>query len=358
MKKLLAILLLSAAFLSSCNVDTIYINPPDSEYGTKTEVSPLPDTHLPTPTPQTSQTPNTAEDMVTENPGTQTDNPPPEPTPPITNNGVTPTPDVPVIDDSVKSITLDVNEVTLYVGNDHTPKVTVLPEIASNKDYRLESSDPSVALIKNGSTVSARGQGTCSVKVISAENNEVFATVDVTVLHTPEGEITYIEGILIANKTFALPSTYAPGVDPEAKEALNSMFAAAKADGLKLFICSGYRTYAYQASLYNNYVKKDGKEKADTYSARPGHSEHQTGLAFDLNKVDSSFEGTPEANWIAAHAHEYGFIVRYPKGKQEITGYKYEPWHVRYIGVEMATAVYESGLCLEEFLGITSVYAY
>src|SRR5699024_5056985 len=101
----------------------------------------------------------------------------------------------------------------------------------------------------------------------------------------------------------------------------------------------------------------DGAEMADTYSARPGHSEHQTGLAFDLNEISDAFAGTPEAEWLAEHAHEYGFIIRYPADKEDITGYSYEPWHVRYLGKEIAEKVYESGLCLEEYLGIDSVYA-
>lgn len=169
--------------------------------------------------------------------------------------------------------------------------------------------------------------------------------------------ITYVDGILVANKTYALPQSYAPGVDDEAQAAFDEMAAAAAQDGISLFIASGYRSYDYQKGLYERYVARDGKAEADTYSARPGHSEHQTGLAFDLNKVDSSFAGTPEALWIAEHCHEYGFILRYPQDKEAVTGYCYEPWHVRYLGVDTAAAVYESGLCLEEYLGITSAYA-
>ena len=137
----------------------------------------------------------------------------------------------------------------------------------------------------------------------------------------------------------------------------NRLFLDAKKDNIKLWITSGFRSYSLQTSLYNNYVLKDGKEKADTYSARPGHSEHQTGLAMDLNIVDSSFEGTKEAIWIADNCYKYGFIIRYPKGKEEITGYKYEPWHVRYLGKELSEKVYKSGKTLEEYLNITSKYS-
>lgn len=169
--------------------------------------------------------------------------------------------------------------------------------------------------------------------------------------------VTYVNGIIIANKTYSLPADYAPGVNPDAKAAFDKMRSAAAAEGLNLYLSSSFRSYEYQNKIYNNYVSQDGKEKADTYSARPGHSEHQTGLAFDLNTIDDAFANTPEAVWVAQHAHEYGFIIRYPADKVEITGFKYEPWHIRYLGTETATKVYESGLCLEEYLDITSIYA-
>ena len=164
-------------------------------------------------------------------------------------------------------------------------------------------------------------------------------------------------GLLQAPAGRIKPADYAPGVSEEAQSAFEEMAAGAAEDGINLYIASGFRSYDYQAQLYQRYVDRDGKEQADTYSARPGYSEHQTGLAFDLNEVSDAFIGTPEAEWLAAHAQEYGFIIRYPADKVAITGYKYEPWHVRYLGKETAAAVYESGLCLEEYLGIDSVYA-
>lgn len=169
-------------------------------------------------------------------------------------------------------------------------------------------------------------------------------------------EVTYINGILVVNKTYGLPSDYNPGENPEARAAFNRMAEAAAAEGLNIYVASGFRSYDHQTRTYSNYVYYDGQENADTYSARPGYSEHQTGLAFDMNSVNDSFAGTPEALWVEAHCYEYGFIIRYPKGKEEITGYQYEPWHVRYLGVEVATDVYNSGLTLEEYLGIDSKY--
>lgn len=172
-----------------------------------------------------------------------------------------------------------------------------------------------------------------------------------------EEGITYVDGILIANKTYALPSSYAPGdLLPEVYEAFYELQAAARSDGLSIYISSGYRSYDLQSSLYSRYCARDGQAAADRYSARPGHSEHQTGLAMDVNEISDAFIGTPEAIWLQDHAHEYGFIIRYMKDKEDITGYKYEPWHIRYLGVDVATEVYESGLCLEEYLGIDSVY--
>lgn len=172
--------------------------------------------------------------------------------------------------------------------------------------------------------------------------------------------ITYVNGIMIANKTYALPSTYNPGaLTAETQTAFNEMKSAAWSEkGLSLSICSGYRSYSYQSTLYNSYVNRDGKAKADTYSARPGHSEHQTGLAADINYAGSWFDSTPEAAWLAANCWRFGFIIRYPQGKQDITGYKYESWHVRYLGKELAKMVYDSGLTLEEYLCIDSVYKY
>lgn len=170
--------------------------------------------------------------------------------------------------------------------------------------------------------------------------------------------MTFVDGILIVNKTYSLPSDYAPGVSTIAQNAFDEMAAAAAQDGITLFVNSSYRSYQDQESLYNSYAAERGTEAADEVSSRPGHSEHQTGLTFDVNTTEDSFAGTPEANWLAEHCAEYGFIIRYPEGKEDKTGYVYEPWHIRYLGKEKAQAVTKSGLCLEEYLGVTSDYKY
>ena len=172
---------------------------------------------------------------------------------------------------------------------------------------------------------------------------------------TEEDGLTYIDGVLIVNKTYALPADYYPGgLTQECADAFESMQNAAAAEGLTLKESSGFRSYEQQRQLYENYLAQD--PNADTYSARPGHSEHQSGLAIDLNDVSDAFGDTPEGKWVNAHCAEYGFIIRYPKEKEAQTGYMYEPWHIRYVGVEMAKKITDSGLCLEEYFGITSEY--
>ncbi|WP_252504544.1 D-alanyl-D-alanine carboxypeptidase family protein [Sporosarcina sp. Marseille-Q4943] len=170
---------------------------------------------------------------------------------------------------------------------------------------------------------------------------------------------TIINGILIANKKYPLPSTYAPGESKEAREAFEEMAAEATLSGINLTAFSTYRSYEYQASLYDRYVKKDGAEKADRYSARPGYSEHQTGLAFDIGEVNYEkywasfkFGDTEAGKWVAANAYRYGFILRYPEGKEHITGYRHESWHFRYVGKEIAEEIFKRNITLEEYLGL------
>lgn len=175
----------------------------------------------------------------------------------------------------------------------------------------------------------------------------------------PATEPTYINGILIVNKKNPLPAMYNKGEDPKARAAFEQMATAAKTAGFELIAFSGFRSYEYQTNLYNRYVSRDGKDAADRYSARPGYSEHQSGLAFDVGEkgkedlwLTSEFGETPAGKWLVDNAHNYGFILRYPKGKEEITGFMYESWHFRYLEGDLATKVYKAGVTLEEFLGL------
>ena len=138
-----------------------------------------------------------------------------------------------------------------------------------------------------------------------------------------------------------------------AKKAFEKLHKEAKKDNMNIIVMSSYRSYEYQETLYNNYVKKDGKENADTYSARPGFSEHQTGLAVDVYNQKTSyteFENTKEFTWMQNNAYKYGFILRFPKDKENETGYQYESWHYRYVGLDIAKYIHDKNITLEEYI--------
>ncbi len=267
----------------------------------------------------------------------------------------------------LKAENIFIYEDTLTVKAGYTIQVELeIMPAGSVAELQWSSTDITIASVDQDGVVTGVGEGACTIMIKDKNNPELSKSVHiivepevvVTKSHSINGvtNLTYISGILIANKTYALPSDYDPGVDPEAMEAFNEMQKAAELEGCNLYIASGYRSYETQKNIYEKYVERDGQQMADTYSARPGHSEHQTGLAFDLNSIDASFANTPEGKWIAENCYKYGFIIRYPANKSAITGYMYEPWHIRYLGVNLATAVHQSGLCLEEYLGITSFY--
>lgn len=142
----------------------------------------------------------------------------------------------------------------------------------------------------------------------------------------------------------------------EAAEAFHQMVERAAQDDVELKMTTAYRSYDFQKILFDNYVAKEGEEKANTYSAKPGQSEHQTGLAVDVSspvvdyQLSNDYGKTREGKWVADHAYRFGFILRFPEGKEDITGYQYEPWHLRYVGLAAAKEIYENNLTLEEFL--------
>lgn len=142
-------------------------------------------------------------------------------------------------------------------------------------------------------------------------------------------------------------------LNKDAYEAFKKMADDISKEEMMIKVTTGYRDYNFQATLYNNYVEADGKEEADTYSARPGYSEHQLGYSADLTNEDNvsfgEFENTDEFKWLSKNAHKYGFILRYPKDKEYITGYVYESWHYRYVGVDIATYIYENDITYEEY---------
>lgn len=235
--------------------------------------------------------------------------------------------------------------------------VTVIMIIISVVVYRHQVNSTKAA--ESSSAVSAEAKSKTKKTDSKAESSSQAEQKEQESTHKIEQNngMTFVDDILIVNKTYSLPADYDPGVSQVALNAFNEMAEAAAADGISLWINSGYRSYQEQEELYNGYASERGTEAADEVSSRPGHSEHQTGLAFDVNDTSFGFANSPEADWLNAHCAEYGFIIRFPEGKDKYTGYTYEPWHIRYLGTKLAKKVTESGLCLEEYLDITSEYA-
>ncbi len=275
--------------------------------------------------------------------------------------------------DTTKPVIEGKTEFTSYVGND----VNLL-EGASVNDNSKEEIE-----IKVIGDYDKNKEGTYNLKyeaadssgnkcefnfvlnVISDPNNRVFTTSKGFNGKVVNG-VTYIDGVLIANKTYSLPANYGNGITGETQNAFNMLHNDAAALGYNLTLASGYRSYYTQQNLYNNYAARDGYAAADRYSARAGHSEHQTGLAFDTCEhtrpdicINSGFDGTDQARWISENCYKYGLILRYPQGKEEITGYMHESWHLRYVGVDLATKLYNGGnwITLEEYFGIDSKYS-
>jgi D-alanyl-D-alanine carboxypeptidase len=188
---------------------------------------------------------------------------------------------------------------------------------------------------------------------------------------------------VVVNKGRSLPSTYIPTslvvpkmplrVDPSSAEmsvrsdtaiALEAMTMQASKNGIKLMLASGYRSYSDQLAVHDTYIQTQTVAAADTFSARAGHSEHQTGLAADLEptsqtcELDQCFESTPEGQWLVANCYKFGFIIRYQKNTTNLTGYEYEPWHVRYVGPDLATQLQASGQTLEQFFNLPAYVDY
>lgn len=168
-------------------------------------------------------------------------------------------------------------------------------------------------------------------------------------------KFNYLDRNYIPNNLELLDNSYAKSgiyLVKEAKDNLERLISDAKNAGMNIRVISAYRSYSYQENLYNNYVKNDGVENADTYSARPGYSEHQTGLVVDVTRAFddfNNFENTNEYTWMLENAHNYGFILRYPKDKENITTYNFEAWHYRYVGIELAKKIKASNLTFDEY---------
>lgn len=243
-------------------------------------------------------------------------------------------------------------------------------DIVVTIDGKYDSEKPGTYVMYYKASDSSNNTTSKEFKLVVKENNNV------KISKTKKGNtiknyygVTYVDDVIIVNKTYSLPSNFVPNnlvtingyirIVDYVKDAYNVLKSDSSVLGLNIYASSGYRSYSDQKYIYDNYVRMDGMVKADTYSARAGYSEHQTGLAIDLNTVDMSFDGTGESNWLKDNCWKYGFIIRYPKDKENITGYMYEPWHIRYVGKELARVLYNNGnwLSLEEYYGIDSKYS-
>jgi len=233
------------------------------------------------------------------------------------------------------------------------PASSLLASLVSEK-YFLEKNTARYLDYGNESNESSKR----IISIVNSNGDKEFYT-DTKSSNLDDGNL------VLVNKFYHLPDGWEPNdlvvltsrynsgknssMRKEAAEAFMKMSDAAMLDGITIKNASAYRSYDYQVSLYDGYVKRDGKIKADIYSARPGYSEHQTGLCTDINIIDSSFDNTKESKWLLENAYKYGFILRFPKGKEEITGYEYESWHYRYVGVKAAKIIHEDDLTLEEY---------
>lgn len=263
--------------------------------------------------------------------------------------------------DSVSVYVTDTAEVTTEMQTETTTKITTEPEVTTEEVTEAPVTEAPVPVTEAPVPVT---EAPAPVTEAPAPVTEA-PQADVPAVGTSSagmkietvGGVTYVGGILVANKTYSLPSTYNPGgLTAECTAAFGELQRGASAAGYSIWCKSGFRSYWDQNYIYNDYAARDGQALADTYSARPGHSEHQTGLALDVNSLYTAFGDTAEGKWLAAHAWEYGFVIRYPADKVNITGYMYEPWHIRYVGKYAAEQMQKRGLCLEEYLGVDSAY--
>ncbi|MBT2709007.1 M15 family metallopeptidase [Pseudomonas sp. ISL-84] len=261
------------------------------------------------------------------------------------------------------------------------PLIEKVPFLQEDKSME-ENQDQDTSPQEEESNTSSGHAGTDNNNETSAEKdplsleasyfNDVKVVNGKNVIQNPENVM------VLVNKQFSLPNGYEPSqlvipdvsfsygkldleksyMRQDAATALENLFKEAQKAGVELFAVSGYRSYDRQTQVFEAEVNRVGEEKAVQAVAFPGSSEHQTGLTMDISsrsanlELSEKFGETKEGKWIAENAHRYGFILRYPKGKESITGYKYEPWHFRYVGIDAAAVIYEKKWTLEEYFNI------
>ena len=259
------------------------------------------------------------------------------------------------------------NELEEYIENSNTDQslkdennkdyiVNFLLNLINEKYYKKDNLERYVNYYSKNNNLTSK-------EIVTNVNSNL----DTTFYENYESTDKSKDTLMIVNKHYKIENNYKPGnlvtvlsehgypnkIRADVYEEFKKMYNAAKNDNVLIFIASPYRSYSDQNALYTYYVNTDGKQNADTYSARPGFSEHHTGLAMDLIPeygLDlDTFENSDGFKWMQENAYKYGFILRYPKDKEYITGYIYEPWHYRYVGISAATTIKNEGLTFEEY---------
>ena len=259
------------------------------------------------------------------------------------------------------------NELEEYIENSNTDQsskdennkdyiVNFLLNLINEKYYKKDNLERYVNYYSKNNNLTSK-------EIVTNVNSNL----DTTFYENYESTDTSKDTLMIVNKHYKIENNYKPGnlvtvlsehgypnkIRADVYEEFKKMYNAAKNDNVSIFIASPYRSYSDQNALYTYYINTDGKKNADTYSARPGFSEHHTGLAMDLIPeygLDlDTFENSDGFKWMQENAYKYGFILRYPKDKEYITGYIYEPWHYRYVGISAATTLKNEGLTFEEY---------
>jgi D-alanyl-D-alanine carboxypeptidase len=310
-------------------------------------------------------------------------------------------------EDTSKLVQNEVDEQEITVNDDKIVEIKVSPsvykassgEVIEESNFKMDviyksgkkeevnddilfSTNSDLLKVENNTITVLEEALTGDMEIVSVKYKDYNADVTIKVFNDlasnidENGVITNSSAYdIIVNKSRNLSSAYIPDdlvplediptslQNPEvnqlrklAYDALKELFAKAKEEkSFDLYARSGYRSYNTQVSLYSAYVSSKGQESADKLSAKPGQSEHQTGLAMDITcpamnyQLDDTFGETEEGKWVSENAHKFGFVIRYPKGKEDITGYQYEPWHLRYVGLSLAKEIYDSKLTLEEY---------
>ena len=282
------------------------------------------------------------------------------------------------IEQSVEKIEVSNSNIEITVGNEEKVTATIVPDNAVNKDILWKSLDESIVTVDKDGNIKALKEGNCEVEVSTKEEPIVTNKVSVVVkaknkviekeypsYNTKVEGITYVNGVMLVNKTHPVPKDYSPGLQTVAYDAFLNLRKAAALEGFDIQLLSGYRSYETQTRLYNNYVATYGQAEADTFSARPGTSEHQTGLAIDLalNQPNIDFicpkfpyEGICQE--FRTLAPNYGFIERYKEEKKKITQISKEEWHFRYVGYPHSKFITDNNLCLEEYIEYLKQYRY